>query len=70
MNKVSIERLLEQNPDVRRVFEENAKKLGSRRNVDRKGSGYSLGLPYGGNGLRRSDWNETPSPVTASYQKF
>ena len=48
MNQVSIEGLLEKNPGAREVFEENAKKLGSHRDINRKRSSYGLGLPYGG----------------------
>ena len=39
MGEISIEELLEKNPEAKEVFEENAKKLGSRRGGSRRRTG-------------------------------
>lgn len=70
MNELSIEELLERNPEAKEVFEENAKKLGPRRGNVRRKAGYGLALPYGGSRLKQDDRTETTSPAAASYQKF
>ena len=70
MNQVSIEGLLEKNPGAREIFEENAKKLGSHRDINRKRSSYGLGLPYGGKKLRRDDQTDKKPPAVASYQRY
>ncbi len=70
MSEVSTEKLLEKNPEAKEVFEENAKKLGSRRGNTRRKTGYGLALPYGGSRLRQDDQTETTPPAAASYQKY
>ena len=70
MDKVLIEDLLEKNQEAKKVFEENAKKLGSRRGNAGRGKGYGLALPYDGVRLRQGDQTDDASPPAASYQKF
>ena len=70
MNEISIEESLEINPKVRKIFEENAKKLGARRNIYSRGTGYGLGLPYGGRKSRQYDQTDKNSPAVVSYQRF
>ena len=70
MGKVSIEELLEKNPEAKGVFMENARKLGSRRGGSRRGAGYGLALPYDGSRLRQDDQTDETAPAVASYQRF
>ena len=70
MEKPSIDELLEKNPEAKEIFEENAKKLGSRRGGSRRGTGYGLALPYDGAKLRRDDQTDDSPPAAASYQRF
>lgn len=70
MGKLSVEELLEKNPEAKEVFEENARKLGSRRGGSRKGTGYGLALPYDGSRLRQDDQTDDTPPPAASYQRF
>ena len=62
VDKVSIEDLLEKNPKAKEVFEENAKKLGSRHSDHCKRKEYGLALPYDGLRLWPTDGDDAPSP--------
>ena len=70
MSNVPVEELLEKQPKVKKIFEENAKKLGTRRPIGRKRSEYGLGIPYDGKKLRHGHQTEKNTPPAASYQKF
>lgn len=71
MNDLSIEELLQKNPDVKEIFEENAKKLEGHRIVNRKGRNYGLALPYAGKQLlQEGQTDKKPPIVTKSYQRF
>ena len=70
MDELSIEELLEKNPDIREIFEENAKKLGLRRSGTRSGTGYGLALPYDGPRLRQNHRTNDVVSARVSYQRF
>lgn len=71
MKNLCIEELLQNNPDVKDVFEENAKKLESCRIVNRKRRTYGLALPYAGKRLlQKGQADKKPPVVTTSYQRF
>lgn len=69
MKEISVEELLQKNPDVKKIFEENAKKLDDRRITIRKGTDYGLALPYAGKKLLQEDQADK-NPPAASYQRY
>ena len=71
MKEISVEELLQKNPDVKKIFEENSKKLEDNRITSRKGTGYGLALPYAGRQLLvQEDQTDKNPPAAASYQRY
>ena len=67
--ELNLTELLEKNPEARKIFEENRKKLASRRK-DRppKVAGYGLALPYSGERLVSGGEPKTSSEPRRTYQ--
>lgn len=70
MNKLSIDELLQKNPDVKEIFEENARKLVDSQVTIRKGTKYGLALPYEGRQPLQEDQTDKNPPNAASYQRY
>ncbi len=70
MNKPSIAELLRMNPEVKKIFEENERKLEDARIFIRKGADYGLALPYSGRQLPQKYQTDKNTPNAASYQRF
>jgi len=70
MSRPSVEELLKKNPDARDIFEQNARKLGKRRQHKRRGTGYDLALPYGRPRSNQDGWAQEQERPVASYQRW
>ena len=70
MKNLIAEELLQKNPDVKDIFEENAKKLAGSRIINRKGANYGLALPYAGKQLFQEEQTDKNPPIAASYQRY
>ena len=68
MKKITAEELLEKNPDVREIFEENEKKRAQvKRGATSGAEGYGLALPYGSRKLMLDDRQASDEESRPAY---